>query len=60
MMALVTLMVARHNHFGLKDALLAAVGMKKFDRTFLINLLLAATLVLPLGLAVWLIQSCPA
>jgi hypothetical protein len=58
MAAVLTFVVARHNHFGLKDALLAAVGMKKFDRTFLINVLQAVTLLLPLGLALWIIQSC--
>ncbi|MFT6297456.1 MAG: hypothetical protein ACJAWC_000800 [Yoonia sp.] len=27
-----TYVVAKHNQFGIKDAILAAVGVKKFDR----------------------------
>lgn len=60
MAALLTIIIARHNRFGLKDALLAAVSIKKFDRTLSINVLHALTILLPLGLAVWIIQSCPA
>ena len=60
MAAVLTFIVARHNNFGLKDALLAAVGIKKCNRSPLINVLTALTLLLPLGLAVWIIQSCPA
>ena len=60
MAALLTVIIARHNRFGLKDALLAAVGMKKFDRTLAINVLHVLTISLPVGLAVWIIQSCPA
>ena len=52
MAALLTVIIARHNHFDLKDALLAAVGMKKFDRTLAINVPHALTILLPLGLAV--------
>ena len=59
MAAVTTVVVARHNSFGLKDALLAAVGIKKFNRSPLINILTALTLLVPLGLAVWIIQSCP-
>lgn len=59
MAAVLTFIVARHNSFGLKDALLAAVGIKKFNRSPLINILTALTIILPLGLAVWIIQSCP-
>ena len=59
MAAVLTFIVARHNNFGLKDALLATVGIKKFDRSLLINILTALTLLLPLGLAVWIMQSCP-
>ncbi len=60
MVILLTYIVSRHNRFGLKDAILAAVGMKKFDRTLAINALHALTILLPLGLTVWIIQSCPA
>ncbi|MBB5514922.1 hypothetical protein FHS89_000928 [Rubricella aquisinus] len=52
-------LVAKHNQFGLKEAVLALVGVKKFQRTLLINTVLAATLLGSLGLAVWIIQTCP-
>lgn len=52
-------LIAKHNQFGLKDALLAAVGLKKFHRTLLINLVSFATLIGTLGFAVWIIQTCP-
>lgn len=54
-----TVIIARHNGFGLKDALRAAVGIKKANRSPLINILTALTLLVPMGLAVWIIQSCP-
>ena len=57
--AVLTVIIARHNSFGLKDALLAAVGIKKFNRSPMINMLTALTLLVPLGLAVWIVQSCP-
>ena len=59
MAALLTVIIARHNRFGPKDALFAAVGMKKFDRTMAINVVHVLTISLPVGLAVWIIQSCP-
>lgn len=59
MAVVLTIIIARHNSFGLKDALLAAVGIRKFNRSPLINILTALTLAVPLGLAVWIIQSCP-
>lgn len=54
----VIILIARHNRFGLKDTLLAAVGVKKFDRSPAINILSVVTLLLSLGLAVWIIQNC--
>ena len=56
---LLTYLVARHNQFGLKDAMLASVGAKKFQRTVLINLVQAVTLLGSLGFAIWIIQTCP-
>jgi len=32
MVFILTVVIARYNSFGLKDALLAAVGIKKFNR----------------------------
>lgn len=52
MVIVVTVIIARHNSFGLKDALLAAAGIKKFNRSPLINILIALTLAVPLGLAI--------
>lgn len=51
--------VARHNGFGLKEALKAAIGLRPFQRNWVINLLNAACLVLPLGLMIWQVQGCP-
>lgn len=51
--------IARYNAFGLKDALRAAVGLKPFRRTPLINLGIVVTLLGPLSLAVWIVQTCP-
>ena len=58
MVAVSLLMVARHNRFGLKNTLLALVGLKKFKRTVLINIFLVVTMVLPVGFGLWLVQSC--
>ncbi|WP_092840397.1 hypothetical protein [Roseovarius lutimaris] len=52
--------VAKHNAFALKDTLLALGGMKKFEKNWLINLLIAATLTLPLGASYWVIAACGA
>lgn len=51
--------VARHNGFGVKDTLKAAIGLRPFRRNALINLLNAAVLIVPVGLLVWVAQSCP-
>ena len=51
--------VARHNGFGFRDTLKAAVGLRPFRRNGLINLLNAAVLIVPVGLLVWVAQSCP-
>ena len=56
---LLTYLVARHNKFGLRDALLASAGIKKFQRTLLINLVQAVTLLGSLGFASWIIHNCP-
>ncbi len=56
---LLTYLVAKHNQFGPKDAVLALVGVKKFQRTLLINVVQAATLFGSLGVAAWILQSCP-
>lgn len=58
-MALLTYLVAEHNNYGLKSALLAAIGMKKFQRTLLINLVFVGTILGSTALAVWIIQTCP-
>lgn len=51
--------VARHNGFGPKETLKAAVGLRPFRRTALINLLNAAVLIVPVGLLVWVARTCP-
>lgn len=56
---LLTYLIARYNQFGLKDALLASVGVKKFQRNLLINLVQVVTLIGSLGFAIWIIQTCP-
>ena len=53
-----TLLVAKHNKLGLKEALLATVGMRKFGRTVLINLVHAGSIAIPLVLVLWRISSC--
>lgn len=50
--------VAKRNGFGLKEAVLAAVGLKKFERNLAINVLLVVTLLLPLTMWLWLIVEC--
>ena len=50
--------VARQNSFGLKDALLAAVGLKKFPRTWKINLFHMAVLILPMVFFLFLSVDC--
>jgi len=47
--------VARYNNFGIKDAALAAVGLKKFERNSIIYVLIGATIIVPLGM---FIASC--
>jgi hypothetical protein len=58
-MFLLTYLIAKHNQFGLKEAVLASVGVKKFQRTLLISIVQAATVLGSLGFAVWIIQTCP-
>ncbi len=53
-----TIVVARYNTFTLKQSIMAALGLLRFRRTLLINLLHAATLIIPLGLWVWLSDNC--
>ena len=60
LVGLLTYVVSRYNHYGLKDAVLAAVGLKKYKSNPTIKILQALTILAPLGLAVWIIQSCPA
>ncbi len=52
-------LVAKHNDFGLRQTFLAAVGARNYQRSPLINLALAATLLGSVGLAAWIIQTCP-
>lgn len=59
MVVVLTVIIARQYSFGLKDALFAAVGIKRFNRSPLISILTALTLLIPLGLAAWITQSCP-
>lgn len=56
---LFTYLVAKHNQFGLKDAVLALVGAKQFHRTMLINVVQALTFLGSAGFALWIIQTCP-
>ena len=42
--------VARYNNFGIKDALLVAVGLRKFKRNSMIYGLISATIAVPLGM----------
>ena len=49
MVIVLAVIIARHNSFGLKDALLAAVGIKKFNRSPLINILTASYSGCPIG-----------
>lgn len=51
--------IARHNRLGLKDTLLAMIGMKKIDRTPLIIVLYVLSILLPVGLMARIIQTCP-
>jgi hypothetical protein len=55
-----TIAVAKHNGFGVKNSLLAAIGGKNFERTPLINVLNAAALLIPLGLMAWIVTTCAA
>ena len=57
---LLTIVVAKHNGFGVKNSLLAAIGGKSFERTPLINVLNAAALLIPLGLMAWIVTTCAA
>lgn len=50
--------VAKNNQFGIKGAILAAIGVKKSDRSFLINILSATTILVPLGCVYWVITTC--
>ena len=59
MAVLTVVAIARHNRFGLKNAMLAIPGLKPFERSTKINILQAGTLLLPLGLALWIIDTCP-
>ena len=42
--------VAKFNNYGMKDAALAAVGLKKVKRNLMIYVLLGATTTVPLGI----------
>lgn len=53
-----TIVVARHNAFTLKQSVMAALGLLRYRRTLLINLLHAATLIIPLGLWAWSAVNC--
>lgn len=55
-----TYVVAKHNGFGIKDAFLAAIGVKKFEKNWPISLLIAATILVPLGASYWVITTCGA
>ena len=55
---LLTYLVAKHNNLGLKDSLLAAVGLRKINRTKLINIVHVATLLAPLALVMWQMKLC--
>ena len=55
---LITYLIAKHNSFGLKDALLAAVGLKKFNRSLLINFVSFVAMAGTLGFAAWILQNC--
>lgn len=50
--------VARENSFGIKDAILAAIGFKKHPRNWRVNLFHAAILILPMALFLFFSRGC--
>lgn len=55
---LLTFLIAKRNGFGIRQALLAMIGRRKFKRSALIAALHVAILLVPLGLWMWLLGRC--
>lgn len=53
-------LIARHNNLGLKDTLRALVGLQDFKANGVINGTIIATFLVPIGLGIWAVRTCPA
>ena len=53
-----TYLIAKHNQFGVKDAVLAAAGRREYERNMPIYIGIAMILFVPLFIWVYLIQGC--
>jgi hypothetical protein len=53
-----TFLLAKRNGFGLKDAILVMIGLRKAERSPFIVVLHVAVLLVPLALWLWLIEGC--